>query len=108
MAGDDPQRNRERDEMAKRDHQSARDLHTKGEQSKPRPTIVQSLAHHVTDLQEMGIDEAQTFITMDTAMGTTIDARWSARTGSRASLVATLAVFGILEKPADASFRGCH
>ena len=63
MAGDDPQRNRERDEMAKTDHQSARDLHTKGEQSKPRPTIVQSLAHHVTDLQEMGIDEAQTFIT---------------------------------------------
>ena len=36
MAGDNAQRNRERDEMAKTDHQSTRDPHTKREPSKPR------------------------------------------------------------------------
>ena len=43
--------NRESDEMAKTDHRSTRDLHIKGEPSKPRSLCVQSVAHHVTDLQ---------------------------------------------------------
>ena len=45
--------------MAKTGHQSTRDLHTKGEQSKPRSLGDWSVARHVTDLQKMGLDEAQ-------------------------------------------------
>ena len=107
MAGDNAQRNRERDEMAKTDHQSTRDLNTNGEQSKPRPLSVQRIAHHVTDLQEMGIYEAQALGTMDSPMGIAADVLWDSRAGSRTSLVATLALFGILEKPTNASDRVC-
>ena len=60
-------------------------------QMKSRPTCVQSPAHHVTDLQKMGNHETQTFSTLDTTMGIATNVRWSTRTGSRTSLVTTLA-----------------
>ena len=92
--------------MAKTDHQCTRDLHTKGKPSKPRSLGEQSVAHHVTDLPTMGLDEAQALGTMDSSMGIAADVRWSPGAGSRTSLVAALALFGTLGDKTDTSDRG--
>ena len=94
--------------MAKTDHQCTRDLHTKGKPSKPRSLGEQSVAHHVTDLPTMGLDEAQALGTMDSSMGIAADVRWSPGAGSRTSLVAALALFGTLGDKTDTSDRGRH
>ena len=60
----------------------ARYVHTEREQNKPRPTCVKSISHHVSDLLEMGDDEAEALGTLDKAMGITTDARWSTRSGT--------------------------
>ena len=65
------------------------------------------VAHHVTDLQEMGFDEAQALGTMDSPMGIATDVRWGSGARSRASLVATLTWFGMLEKPTDPNDSKC-
>ena len=93
--------------MAKTDHQCTRNLHPERKQNKSRPFSVQSVAHHVTDLQKIGFDEAQALGTMDAPMGIATDVRWGLGAGSRTSLVATLALFGILEKPTNTSDRRC-
>ena len=74
MADEDVEPHRARDGMANTDHQSTCCVHTEREQNKPRPTCVQSIAHHV--------DEAQAFITLDKAMGIATDVPWSTRSGA--------------------------
>ena len=73
--------------MAKTDPQITRNSHSQRKQIKSRPPCVQSVAHHVTDLQKMGLDEAQAPGTMDSQMGIATDVRSGPGARSRTSLV---------------------